>query len=192
MKINESRGNSHSLDAQIDAFIIDCENKAIQNDKLKKEINSFLKTVSRLLKEASDDEGKDKKDKDLEDFLTSGKEKEEQGSQETGQETKKDKAEETDQPGDTKSLGDESFSVDNEKKEEFEQKSKNIDVEIFCSNLVRLINGYDKLLNIKSTIVNRANEFLRENYSDTIARKTMITLRKNYKVDTSKNLGEEE
>lgn len=61
-----------------------------------------------------------------------------------------------------------------------EQKKKltldDIDVEEFATNVVRLIDNYDSLLEVKSTITRRAMNFLLENYDPTVVKQFEIVL----------------
>jgi hypothetical protein len=46
---------------------------------------------------------------------------------------------------------------------------EDIDVENFCNNVIRLIENYDALLEVQSTILRRATNFLIEGYEPDVA-----------------------
>ena len=62
------------------------------------------------------------------------------------------------------------------KKPAKKQEIPPLDVDAFTSRMVRLIMNYENLLNIKEAIINRAKNFLDENYGDQYVNKYMETL----------------
>lgn len=64
-------------------------------------------------------------------------------------------------------------------KEENEDKEneEKLDVESFATNLVRLINNYDSLLEIKNTLIKRAINFLGQSYDVSVVNELKNTLR---------------
>lgn len=65
-----------------------------------------------------------------------------------------------------------------EKPEEPKKKltSEDIDVERFAANVVRLIDNYDSLLEVRNTLARRAINFLNENYEADVANEFKIVL----------------
>lgn len=65
-----------------------------------------------------------------------------------------------------------------DKPEEAKQKLTldDIDIEEFAINVVRLIDNYDSLLEVKNTITRRAMNFLLENYDPTVVKQFEIVL----------------
>lgn len=70
--------------------------------------------------------------------------------------------------------------ADEEKADKEETKQKltidDIDVEEFATNVVRLVDNYDSLLEVKNTIARRAINFLLENYDPTVVKQFEIIL----------------
>ena len=91
---------------------------------------------------------------------------------------------------DTKELGgdseDTSKPTGSEKMEDLEPEVAlipDLDVDAFTNKAVRLITNYDKLLNIKASIVNRIKNFLDENYGDEFVIRFIETLKNEYGIE---------
>ena len=74
-----------------------------------------------------------------------------------------------------KSASDEKTKVDDTK-----LTPDNIDVEAFSNNIVRLIDNYDNLLEVKNTIVRRAKNFLAKNYDEDVINLFIEDLEQNH------------
>lgn len=58
-----------------------------------------------------------------------------------------------------------------------------LDVEEFANNLVRLIDNYDALLEIKNTLLRRATNFVAKNYTDEVVRKLKEALKEQHDLE---------
>lgn len=80
--------------------------------------------------------------------------------------------------------------ADEEKKDEKDETKKlteeDIDVGLFADNVVRLIDNYDSLLEIRETIAKRAIKFLEKNYEPSVVDKFKIVLEDEYDLYTGK------
>lgn len=76
---------------------------------------------------------------------------------------------------------------DSEKKEETKKLTiDDLDVAVFADNVVRLIDNYDSLLEIRDTIAKRAIKFLEKNYEPDVSNKFKIVLEDEYDVYVGK------
>jgi hypothetical protein len=65
-----------------------------------------------------------------------------------------------------------------------------LDVEKFANDVVRLIDNYDSLLEVKNTIVRRATNFLKKTYSEEVVKAFQDTLRDDHSIEAGKDKGE--
>lgn len=65
-----------------------------------------------------------------------------------------------------------------------------IDVERFANDVVRLIDNYDSLLEVRNTLVRRATAFLKKNYSDEVVKDFEDTLRDDHSIAAGEDRGE--
>jgi hypothetical protein len=63
-----------------------------------------------------------------------------------------------------------------------EQESPVLNVQKFASNMARLVNNYDVMLDPKTAILNRAYVFLSENYNAETAKEFLIVMKKYYQL----------
>jgi hypothetical protein len=75
--------------------------------------------------------------------------------------------------------------VDDEDEDE-ELNEENINIDLFSSSVMRLIENYDNLLEIRNTIFRRAKNFLEKTYSDEIV-SLFEDFMKSQQADTGKN-----
>lgn len=62
------------------------------------------------------------------------------------------------------------------------QESPVLNVQKFASNMARLVNNYDVMLDPKTAILNRAYVFLSENYNQETAKEFLIVMKKYYQL----------
>lgn len=65
-----------------------------------------------------------------------------------------------------------------------------IDVEKFANDVVRLIQNYDSLLEVRSTLLRRATNFLKKTYDDEVVKSFEDTLRDDHGMEAGKDSGE--
>lgn len=63
-----------------------------------------------------------------------------------------------------------------------------INLQVFAQNLAQLVQNYDRLLDPRTVILNRAETYIRQNYSDNIAKELLLTLELNYGISAHKGL----
>ena len=64
-----------------------------------------------------------------------------------------------------------------------DQNTPDLDVDKFAMRTVRLVNNYKNLLNIEEAIINRAKNFLDENYGEVFVNEFLETLSTKYGLD---------
>lgn len=64
-----------------------------------------------------------------------------------------------------------------------------LDVEKFANDVVRLIQNYDSLLEIRSTIIRRATTFLKKTYNDEVVSGFQSTLRDDHGMEAGEDTG---
>lgn len=62
-------------------------------------------------------------------------------------------------------------------KEKDEKEKESLNVDSFTTDLIRLINNYDSLLEVKNTLLKRAVNFLSKNYDQSVINELKNTLR---------------
>lgn len=65
-----------------------------------------------------------------------------------------------------------------------------LDVEKFANDVVRLIDNYDSLLEVKNTLIRRATAFLKKNYDDEVVKSFEDTLRDDHSMEAGEDKGE--
>ena len=75
---------------------------------------------------------------------------------------------------------------DEKKEDEKKLTIEDLDVAVFADNVVRLIDNYDSLLEVKDTIAKRAIKFLEKNYEPDVADKFKIVLEDEYDIYVGK------
>lgn len=165
-EINEEKGED-SLDAQVDKYLSDYEAEA---KNLKREGRDFRSLVRRFLREAPEDEDEEKEDEDAED-------------------------EGGDEEGDEEGGGDEGGEDEEEKDEEPKKLTlDDVNVESFADSVVRLVDNYDSLLEVRNTILRRAINFLAKTYDIDVVDsfKEVVQERHGIEIGKSKSEMEEE
>lgn len=68
--------------------------------------------------------------------------------------------------------------------------SQNINIEDFAENVVRLIDNYDSLLEVRNTIARRAINFLSKNYEPSVVNEFKIVLQDQHDIEIGKSKSE--
>lgn len=89
--------------------------------------------------------------------------------------------------GDLDFGGDGPTDEENQVKRE-ETKIPQINLQVFAQNLAQLVQNYDRLLDPKTVILNRAETYIRQNYSDNIAKELLLTLELNYGISAHRGM----
>ena len=71
-------------------------------------------------------------------------------------------------------------------------KAEDINIEQFTSDVVRLIDNYDSLLEVRNTLARRAVNFLTKNYEQDVVNQFKITLEDQHDIVIGKSKSEEE
>lgn len=71
-----------------------------------------------------------------------------------------------------------------EEDEEGEEKTPNIDIDVFTKKVARLIMNADKLLNVEQAILNRSEKFLRDNYNEEHIERFKTILEKQFDIES--------
>jgi hypothetical protein len=79
-----------------------------------------------------------------------------------------------------------------DEKEKGEEEQANLDIDIFTSKVARLIMNYDHLLKIESVILNRAVEFLKENYDGEHSERFYAILEEQFDIKIDEDFIDEE
>lgn len=163
---------------------------------------SALRRIARLLREAKEEkeEGQDSIDSQIDSFF-SDYEAESRNSKNEGKdfrmlvrrfliEAEEDKEEDKDK---------EEKDKKDEKEEEEEKPAEpekltidDINVDTFADNVVRLIDNYDSLLEIRNAILRRSINFLLKGYSPDVAEAYRTTLEERHGLQAGKSKYEEE
>tara|TARA_A100001011_G_scaffold397051_1_gene496848 strand:- start:1673 stop:2347 length:675 start_codon:yes stop_codon:yes gene_type:complete len=168
----KARSTSASVDNQIDSLILKYESSAIRDEvakvgeKLSLAEYSIVKNSLRYLFEQ--DEGEE----DLGDEDLGGEDLGDEGGDAEGGE--KGAAPDP--------VGSESMQVD----KPGEELTPDLDIDAFTLKTIRLIENYNHLLNMKSTIINRVRNFLDDKYGEKFASRYIEILEKQFGIKTSK------
>jgi hypothetical protein len=156
----KARPARDSIDDQVDALILRYETSSIKEKETKISLDESLKSLNlKFLIE---------QEEDLEDEPVDDAVPDDEGDTE--------EAEEVQDPS-----GSEDMTVT----EPGEEEVPDLDVDAFTSRVVRLVNNYENLLKIEETIINRAKNFLDENYGDVFVNTFLENLREKYGLETS-------
>ena len=71
-----------------------------------------------------------------------------------------------------------------EEDEEGEEKTPNIDIDVFTKKVARLIMNADRLLNVEQVVLNRAEKFLRDNYNEDHIERFKTILEKQFDIES--------
>lgn len=162
VKKEEKEKGKDSLDAEIDKYFVDYESEAISSKKEGKDFKMMVRSF--LLKES-------KWIKSLE-YLSSDNSKKE-----------------SDNLDNEKDINE----VDDEQENEPDNKKltlDDIDVESFSNHVVRLVENYDSLLDVKNIIVRRAINFLIKNYNSEVIENFKNELSEIYDINVGKTKAE--
>jgi len=82
------------------------------------------------------------------------------------------------------------LEAEDEDKKDTDKSAKlteeDLDVEVFASDVVRLVDNYDSLLSIRDTIIRRAINFLSKNYENTVVETFKMTLEDQHDISVDK------
>ena len=73
-----------------------------------------------------------------------------------------------------------------------EEEQANLDIDVFSSKVARLIMNYDHLLKIEAVILNRAVEFLKDNYDAEHAERFYAILEEQYDIEIDEDFIDDE
>ena len=79
-----------------------------------------------------------------------------------------------------------------DQKEAGEEAQANLDIDVFSSKVARLIMNYDHLLKVESVILNRAVEFLKDNYDAEHAERFYAILEEQYDIEIDEDFIDDE
>jgi len=182
MKLLTERNLSiDSVDAQIDSYIIEFEDKALKNkpsssddgdiegappespvsfEEGNNRVSKILRQNIRFLREADKEEEKNNtknvKSKDSNLFDVGSEDGEDENIQ---------------------------FKINVNAPEKPNRKPENLDVDTFVANIARLINHADNLLSVKKVIYNRAMKFIEENYDEDTKNVAEMSIKTNFDVE---------
>jgi len=163
-KDEEKEKGEDSLDAQIDNYLASYESEA---KLLKKEGRDYRSLVRRFLTEAGDDEEEEKDDEE-------DKKEDEDAEEEKGDEEKDEGGE------------------DEEKEEPKKLSLEDIDPGSFADSVVRLIENYENLLEVRNTILRRASNFLAKTYEKDVIDSFKESLAERHGIELNKSSFEKE
>ena len=160
----KARPASDSVDDQIDALILRYESASIREEKAV-EINESLRKLN--LKFLLEQDG--------------------EAPPEDDPAPPEDPVEDSAPPDDTAGESEEQSPAGSEDMSVTEpadrQNTPDLDVDKFTIRTVRLVNNYKNLLNIEEAIINRAKNFLDENYGEVFVNEFLETLSAKYGLD---------
>jgi len=158
--------------------------KRINSEGLKKLIREHIQTVLVEQNEIKK-EMKDSLDQQVDDLFM---------SYET--DSKPTKNENVDFRSMTKSFLQNLVEAEEDKKDEKDSEvkltSNDIDIEKFASNVVRLIDNYDSLLEVRNTLARRAINFLNDKYESSVSKEFQIVLQDQHDITIGKSKYEEQ
>ena len=79
-----------------------------------------------------------------------------------------------------------------DEEEPAEEEKPNLDIDQFSSKVARLIMNYEQLLKVETAIVNRAGEFLENNYDEEHSERFYAILEEQYDIEIDADFAEEE
>jgi len=158
----KSRKSLDSLDNQIDALILGYEKVAIRKKDEVETINESLMNLnlSALLME---------QDEEVEDVV---EDEADTGDTDTG---------EVDDTADAEPTGSEEMTADTAET----QQVPDLDIDQFTFAVGRLLNNYESLLNPEQVILNRAKNFLNNNYGDAYVNRFLKTVEEQFGISSS-------
>jgi len=158
----KARKSLDSLDNQIDALILGYEKASIRSKDESERINESLNNLSltALLMEQEEDEEAVAEDE----------------GEEEGGEGEDEGEEEGDDP-----IGSEAMTADTA----VTQQVPDLDIDKFAFAVGRLVNNYNNLLNPEQVILNRAKNFLDNNYGDAYINRFLATMEEQFGISSA-------
>jgi len=159
----KSRKSLDSLDNQIDALILGYEKAAIREKDEAETINESLMNLnlSALLME-QDEEVEDVVEDEVDDTADTG-------------------TDEVDDTAEAEPTGSEEMTADTAES----QQVPDLDIDQFTFAVGRLLNNYESLLNPEQVILNRAKNFLNNNYGDAYVNRFLKTVEEQFGISSS-------
>ena len=157
----KARKSLDSLDNQIDALILGYEKASIRSKDESERINESLNRLS----------------------LTALLMEQEEGEEEAAAEEGGGEAEGEDAAGEDTSdpVGSEAMTADTAET----QQVPDLDIDKFAFAVGRLVNNYNNLLNPEQVILNRAKNFLDNNYGDAYINRFLATMEEQFGISSS-------
>ena len=161
----KARPAADSVDDQIDALILRYESASIKEEKAV-EINESLRKLNlKFLLEQDDEPPAEEDPPPAEEPAADAAPADDAGADESEEQNP---------------AGSEDMSVTEPASD---QNTPDLDVDKFAKRTVRLVNNYKNLLNIEEAIINRAKNFLDENYGEVFVNEFLETLSTKYGLD---------
>ena len=157
----KSRKSLDSLDNQIDALLLGYEKASIREKNEAETIKESLRNLSLTALLMEQDE-------------------EVEGEAEVADETDTDDAA-ADETGDAEPSGSEEMTADTA----VTQQVPDLDIDQFTFAVGRLLNNYESLLNPEQVILNRAKNFLNNNYGDAYVNRFLKTVEEQFGISSS-------
>ncbi|MDC3192546.1 hypothetical protein OAT38_00580 [Amylibacter sp.] len=161
----KSRKSLDSLDNQIDALILGYEKASIRSKDESERINESLNNLSLTALLMEQEEGEDEAAED------------EGGDEAAGDEAAGDEGD--DESSDP--VGSEAMTADTAAT----QQVPDLDIDKFAFAVGRLVNNYNNLLNPEQVILNRAKNFLDNNYGDAYINRFLATMEEQFGISSS-------
>tara|TARA_Y100000992_G_C21266757_1_gene494351 strand:+ start:288 stop:938 length:651 start_codon:yes stop_codon:yes gene_type:complete len=157
---SKARKSLDSLDNQIDALILGYEKASIRSKDESERINESLNSLSLTALLMEQEEGEEEADT-------------EEGAEEGGEE----------EGGETESepVGSEAMTADTAET----QQVPDLDIDKFAFAVGRLVNNYNNLLNPEQVILNRAKNFLDNNYGDAYINRFLATMEEQFGISSA-------
>jgi hypothetical protein len=156
----KARKSLDSLDNQIDALILGYEKASIRSKDESERINESLNNLSLTALLMEQEEGEDE---------AAAEEGGEEGGEEEGGETE------------SEPVGSEAMTADTAET----QQVPDLDIDKFAFAVGRLVNNYNNLLNPEQVILNRAKNFLDNNYGDAYINRFLATMEEQFGISSS-------
>ena len=168
-------------------------------DTIKKESKSYFGSLARLLREAEEveEKGEDSIDSQIDKYLTDYESQAKSPKKESRVRTyfsrflkEAEGDEEEKEEKEDEGEGDEESK--DEDAEEKKLTSEDIDLGSFSSDVMRLVENYDSLIEVRNTILRRASNFLAKNYEKDVVDSFKEVLLDSHGVEIGKSEKEKE
>ncbi len=157
---SKARKSLDSLDNQIDALILGYEKASIRSKNESERISESLNNLNLTALLMEQEEGEDE---------AAAEEGEDEGAEDEGAE---DEAE---------PVGSEAMTADTAET----QQVPDLDIDKFAFAVGRLVNNYNNLLNPEQVILNRAKNFLDNNYGDAYINRFLATMEEQFGISST-------